>query len=91
MKKPDIIHKKYCRLCENKKLKTVYDLNPTPIGDDYVKNPSKKQKLYPLKLMVKILFTPKGIIKEILLRIQNLLKHYLKFLKMVLKHSMKVR
>ena len=52
MKKPDIIHKKYCRLCESKKLKTIYDLNPTPIGDDYVKNPSKKQKLYPLKLRI---------------------------------------
>ena len=52
MKQLEVIHKKCCRLCESKKLKTVYDLNPTPIGDDYVKNPSKKQKLYPLKLRI---------------------------------------
>jgi len=52
MKNSDVIHKKYCRLCESKKLKTVYHLNSTPIGDDYIKNPRKKQKLYPLKLKI---------------------------------------
>lgn len=38
-----------CRLCESKKLKIVYKLRKTPIGDDYV-NKKKKVKLYDLKL-----------------------------------------
>jgi 2-polyprenyl-3-methyl-5-hydroxy-6-metoxy-1,4-benzoquinol methylase len=50
MKKQEVFHKIKCRLCESKKLKTVYHLNPQPIGDDYVKNKNKKQKLYPLNL-----------------------------------------
>ena len=48
----DVFHKKKCRLCDSNKLKTVYPLNPQPIGDDYVKSKSKKQKLYPLNLVL---------------------------------------
>jgi 2-polyprenyl-3-methyl-5-hydroxy-6-metoxy-1,4-benzoquinol methylase len=50
MQKSDVFHKKKCRLCDSKKLNTVYNLNSQPIGDDYVKNKNKKQKLYPLNL-----------------------------------------
>ena len=50
MQKSDVFHKKKCRLCDSQELKTVYNLNPQPIGDDYVKNKNKKQKLYPLNL-----------------------------------------
>lgn len=50
MKNLDVFQKKKCRLCESKKLKTVYSLNDQPVGDDYLKNKKKKQKLYPLKL-----------------------------------------
>ena len=52
MKSSDVIHRKNCRLCESKKLKTVYKLNPMPIGDDYIKSPYTKQKLYPLILKI---------------------------------------
>ena len=27
-----------CRLCDSPKMLTVYDLNSTPIGDDYTRN-----------------------------------------------------
>ena len=50
MQKSEVFHKTKCRLCNNKKLKPVYHLNPQPIGDDYIKNKNKKQKLYPLIL-----------------------------------------
>ena len=50
MKKKEVFHKTKCRLCESKKLKTVYSLNDQPVGDDYLKDKNKKQKLYPLKL-----------------------------------------
>ena len=50
MQKSDVFHKKKCRLCDSKRLNTVYNLNSQPIGDDYVKNKNKKQKLYPLNL-----------------------------------------
>ena len=38
-----------CRLCDSQKLKTIYKLQKTPIGDDYVSK-KKKVKLYDLKL-----------------------------------------
>ena len=38
MQKSEVFHKTKCRLCNNKKLKPVYHLNPQPIGDDYIKN-----------------------------------------------------
>ena len=50
MKKPDVLHKKFCRLCNSNNLKPVYNLISNPIGDDYVKNSKKKHKLYPLVL-----------------------------------------
>lgn len=45
MKNLDVFQKKKCRLCESKKLKTVYSLNDQPVGDDYLKN-KKKNKNY---------------------------------------------
>ena len=50
MQKSEVFHKIKCRLCESKNLKTVYHLNPQPIGDDYNGNKNQKQKLYPLNL-----------------------------------------
>ncbi len=50
MKKHDVIHKKFCRLCKSRNLKLVYNLVSNPIGDDYVKDLKKKHKLYPLAL-----------------------------------------
>ena len=50
MQKSEVFHKIKCRLCESKNLKTVYHLNPQPIGDDYNDNKNQKQKLYPLNL-----------------------------------------
>ena len=50
MSRFEVFHKKRCRLCDSNKLKTVYPLNPQPIGDDYAKNKNKRQKLYPLNL-----------------------------------------
>ena len=41
---------KDCRLCNTKKLLTVYDLGLTPIGDDYTKNINLDAKRYELKL-----------------------------------------
>ena len=45
MKKKNVVLKIKCRLCDSKNLKTVYNLNSQPIGDDYVKN-KKKPKNY---------------------------------------------
>ena len=45
-------HRTSCRLCNNKILKTIYDLNSTPIGDNYVKSSAIKQKKHPLKLKI---------------------------------------
>jgi 2-polyprenyl-3-methyl-5-hydroxy-6-metoxy-1,4-benzoquinol methylase len=42
---------KKCRLCESNKLKKILDLQPTPVGDDYVKKNNLKHKIYPLNLM----------------------------------------
>ncbi len=50
MQKSKVFYKLNCRLCGSKNLKTVYHLNPQPIGDDYNKNRNQKQKLYPLNL-----------------------------------------
>ena len=33
--------KKNCRLCNSKNLKNIFDLNKTPIGDDYKKSKIK--------------------------------------------------
>ena len=41
MSRFEVFHKKRCRLCDSNKLKTVYPLNPQPIGDDYVKTKIK--------------------------------------------------
>ena len=42
-------NKKSCRLCNSRKLRTVYQLKKNPIGDDYTKK-IKKTRLYDLKL-----------------------------------------
>ena len=42
--------KKNCRLCNSKNLKNIFDLNKTPIGDDYKKSKIKNEKFYELKL-----------------------------------------
>ncbi len=52
MQTSELKHRTSCRLCKNKRLKTIYDLRSTPIGDDYVKNSAKKQKKHPLKLNI---------------------------------------
>ena len=52
MQKSEVFRKIKCRLCESKNLKTVYHLNPQPIGDDYNGNKNQKQKLYPLNLVL---------------------------------------
>tara|TARA_Y100000590_G_scaffold382850_1_gene453127 strand:+ start:560 stop:1843 length:1284 start_codon:yes stop_codon:yes gene_type:complete len=44
--------KNICRLCESKKLKLIYNLKPTPIGDDYSKSKKKKIKHFPLNLNI---------------------------------------
>ena len=43
---------KYCRLCLDTKLKTVFDLEKTPLANSFLdkKQIKKKQILYPLKL-----------------------------------------
>ena len=42
---------KNCRLCKSKKIKKVLSLEPTPIGDDYLKKKNLKQKKFPLHLL----------------------------------------
>ncbi len=44
-------NKKSCRLCNSRKLRTVYQLKKNPIGDDYTKK-IKKTRLYDLKLNI---------------------------------------
>ena len=50
MSKKEFFYKSSCRLCSSKKLRTVYKLNPQPIGDNYIKKQSQKLRLYPLNL-----------------------------------------
>ena len=50
MSKKEFFYKSSCRLCDSKDLKTVYKLNPQPIGDNYINSQSQKQRLYPLNL-----------------------------------------
>ena len=52
MKNFEVIRISKCRLCKSEKLNTIYNLNSQPIGDDYIKNKKKVQKLYPLKLNI---------------------------------------
>ena len=44
--------KKFCRLCENNKLKKAIDLKKTPLANSFFKKKKyfKKEKLYPLKV-----------------------------------------
>jgi 2-polyprenyl-3-methyl-5-hydroxy-6-metoxy-1,4-benzoquinol methylase len=49
MNKSQSYNKKECRLCHSRKLKIIYRLKKTPIGDDYTKK-IKKNRLYDLKL-----------------------------------------
>ncbi len=41
---------KKCRMCKSKNLKTVFNLEPTPIGDDYRKLKNKKSLFFDLRL-----------------------------------------
>ncbi len=51
MQKKDCVAIKYCRLCNSKKLKKIFDLGKTPLANSYSKeNLSKRLKKYPLKL-----------------------------------------
>ncbi len=51
MQKKDCITIKYCRLCNSRKLKKVFDLGKTPLANSYsYEKKSKKLKRYPLNL-----------------------------------------
>ena len=51
MQKKDCVSIKFCRLCNSKNLKKVFDLGRTPLANSYLKiEISKKLKKYPLKL-----------------------------------------
>ncbi len=51
MKKKDCVSIKFCRLCNSKNLKKVFDLGRTPLANSYLKiEISKKLRKYPLKL-----------------------------------------
>lgn len=51
MQKKDCVSIKFCRLCNSKNLKKVFDLGRTPLANSYIKiEISKKLKKYPLKL-----------------------------------------
>ena len=51
MQKKDCVAIKFCRLCESKNLKNVFDLGKTPLANSYSKiNASNKLRKYPLKL-----------------------------------------
>ena len=52
MKNFEVTHRSKCRLCDSRNLHSVYNLNSQPIGDDYIKNKNKIQKLYPLRLNI---------------------------------------
>jgi 2-polyprenyl-3-methyl-5-hydroxy-6-metoxy-1,4-benzoquinol methylase len=50
--KIDYKYQKKCRLCDNKHLSTVIDLNKTPLANSFLKKKElkKKEKYYPLKV-----------------------------------------
>ena len=51
MQKKDCVSIRFCRLCNSKNLKKVFDLGKTPLANSYSKiKKSKKLKKYPLKL-----------------------------------------
>ena len=51
MQKKDCVSIKFCRLCNSKNLKKVFDLGRTPLANSYLKiEISKKLRKYPLKL-----------------------------------------
>ena len=51
MQKKDCVSIKFCRLCNSKNLKKVFDLGQTPLANSYLKiEISKKLRKYPLKL-----------------------------------------
>ncbi len=51
MQRKDCVPIKYCRLCNSRKLKKVFDLGNTPLANSYSSEKvSKKLKKYPLKL-----------------------------------------
>ncbi len=51
MQKKDCVLIKFCRLCNSKNLKKVFDLGRTPLANSYLKiEISKKLRKYPLKL-----------------------------------------
>jgi len=51
VQKKDCITIKYCRLCNSRKLKKVFDLGKTPLANSYsYEKKSKKLKRYPLNL-----------------------------------------
>ena len=51
MQKKDCVPIKFCRLCNSKNLKKVFDLGVSPLANSYSKvENSKKLKKYPLKL-----------------------------------------
>ena len=52
MSKFDYKHQKKCRLCDNKYLSTVINLNKTPLANSFLKKKDlkKKEKYYPLKV-----------------------------------------
>jgi len=51
VQKKDCVSIKFCRLCNSKNLKKVFDLGQTPLANSYLKiEISKKLRKYPLKL-----------------------------------------
>ena len=52
MSKFDYKYQKKCRLCDNKHLSTVINLNKTPLANSFLKKKElkKKERYYPLKV-----------------------------------------